>query len=114
MPKNKEEGFKRSAELAGAGDANLDDDTDLDLEEGEDEEGEEKDKGDAGERRMPKKKDDDDAGDDEDDDDDEAVEARARKLGWVPENNWRGNKEWVPARQFLERSVANRSLFKPA
>src|SRR3990167_2390567 len=42
----------------------------------------------------------------------EKVEARARKLGWAPEEEWRGAKEdWVPAHEFLDRVAANPAIF---
>jgi len=64
-------------------------------------------------RAATHKPDDVDVAEDADaDDDDDEVERKARLLGWVPEDEWRSNKQWYPARQFLERGLANSSLNK--
>lgn len=47
------------------------------------------------------------------DDEQALVEERARRLGWVPEDQWRGRPgAWVPASQFLDRVLANRPIFE--
>jgi hypothetical protein len=34
-----------------------------------------------------------------------AIEARARRMGWAPLENWRGDKsKWMPAQQFVDRA----------
>ena len=57
--------------------------------------------------------DDDQGGADADAGGDDSEEDQARRLGWVPESEWRGKKGgWVPAADFLERSYRNRGLYE--
>lgn len=49
---------------------------------------------------------------DEGESDDEATERRARAVGWVPREEWRGDpKKWTPAERYLERMYANAPIY---
>lgn len=108
--------YKRSAELAGDTDADLDGKADDDATARggtDDDTGDDDDERDD-RSKTQKELDEIRARNDIDDDDDEDgdVEEKARRLGWVPESEWSSKKPWVPAKEFLERSYRNRGLYK--
>ena len=45
--------------------------------------------------------------------DDASIEARARNMGWVPENSFRGPPgKWRPAKEFLEHGEENLPVWR--